>query len=592
MPAEAVLDAGSGAKPSSTSQRALAGRVMTTELRSISDADRIPVFHRPVPNCALAMPRPGLKRRKPNHPALRTRQRTGSHSSPRQELERKLANKPIGERPSDSDDSDKLVTNGPGGRRGRYIAKQEIYMSGGVALKDEPASHPRRARTRKSTTQTTKNLLARDQSKKQDAVNSASGMETQHHGLQSAKKAKGVDGGLVETSAAPPAAKPQSTMVRPSQPTPFKENSILGVIKPRKRQPSILRVTDDSTLDLTDGDMSLPDFESTPVNLSRSKAATSPAFASLSHNSTSKKRKLGVRDMVEPNILERATPVRESAADTREPQLPTIPLSALRTSGQKQRRRTTGEDDIMALPASSSSIESPKKTKSPFITKPSKQSKAPMSMSTEQLQSLMPTTRRKTTRQRTKATRDFDIADDSDDRHMPSDVAEEGDDSSFLPRKSRRTRPKEMFSKPGTTKTKAAATGKGQSRNPTKASTSTSAAITSTRMTTPLSRSAKNREAKSPSQQPSQNDKTSGISVARDKLSGGSRLRTTSSGTADKENQADLLESYSIGEEELAAPGRKGKDMAVKSKWDEIDAWDMDFEEVEIMTGSSSPMRR
>jgi hypothetical protein len=32
----------------------------------------------------------------------------------------------------------------------------------------------------------------------------------------------------------------------------------------------------------------------------------------------------------------------------------------------------------------------------------------------------------------------------------------------------------------------------------------------------------------------------------------------------------------------------------VRNKWSDIDAWDMDFEDVEVMTGSggSSPMRR
>jgi hypothetical protein len=66
----------------------------------------------------------------------------------------------------------------------------------------------------------------------------------------------------------------------------------------------------------------------------------------------------------------------------------------------------------------------------------------------------------------------------------------------------------------------------------------------------------------------------------------------------DKENQgsqelSDDLHDNDEGDGGGSETGDVGKTAPVsRGKWADIDAWDMDFEEVEVTTGSSSPTRR
>ena len=66
----------------------------------------------------------------------------------------------------------------------------------------------------------------------------------------------------------------------------------------------------------------------------------------------------------------------------------------------------------------------------------------------------------------------------------------------------------------------------------------------------------------------------------------------------DKENQAsqelhdDLPDAGEDPDISFEVEDAGEKAPTSKSRWADIDAWDMDFEDVEVMTGSSSPTRR
>jgi hypothetical protein len=89
-----------------------------------------------------------------------TRKSANNSAALKAELEKKLAHKPIGPRPNDSDDSDRLVFKGSG-RRGRSVPRQEIYASGGVGKGDQPGAYPSRAQRRQSMTRATKEILTK-----------------------------------------------------------------------------------------------------------------------------------------------------------------------------------------------------------------------------------------------------------------------------------------------------------------------------------------------------------------------------------------------------------------------------------------------
>lgn len=568
------------------------------------------------------MPRAPVRRRHLNRngPISRRAKPIPSSSPAKRELEQKLAHKPIGARPNDSDDSDRLVVKGQT-RRGRSIPRQEIYGSGAVGAGDKPGAYPSRAQRRQNMTRATKEILA--------DVNQAVESRPGSIALDQPREKDRLSNNSVPTVAS--TARPPLSILRSTQPTPSRENSILGTLKPRRRQPSILQNLDidSSTFDLEDEEDFLPDAESTPLNLSHLP-------------SSSRKRKLGASDPLEPvagsisrrRIVSSPLTTRQPSTATPDAALPTVPVSSLRKSGQEQRQRTREEEDILAPPESGSSPSSSPvriNAAAPRKTSKRKASKQVPVMTTEELQALvMPTKWRRSTRERSRAATEFDIpadSDSSDPRHRASD---HDDESSFLPGRKSRQRDKgskvgksrnkagvggTKSSKPGKQAASGAATFKPKSSTKHLITTTTTAPILTP--STPTS-SRRNRETKSPSQLSTveASNMDPGPRGGHLEKEGGGRKRYGGSlrprqGTADgldKENLDQGPASDDSGYEHLGggkrtspplqvprdAPVKARSDAAAQGKWADIDAWEMDFEDVQVMTGSgdSSPLRR
>ncbi|EXJ88879.1 hypothetical protein A1O3_01943 [Capronia epimyces CBS 606.96] len=600
------------------------------------------------------MPRPPLRRRQLSRagPPPRIGKKVPSSTPARLELEKKLAHKPTGQRPNDSDDSDRLVVKG-NGRRGRNVPRQEIYASGAVGKGDKPGNHPSRAQRRRNMTRVTNEILAQTQ---QDARTSNPSSTEQPP--QRSPVASGDTNRATSTQSPKPvpprvyssATKPPASILRSALPTPTRENSILGTLKPRRRQPSILQALehDSSTFDLEDEEQFLPDAESTPMNPARSRTISSTPATNSSHVSSSKKRKLSSVNIFQPSVVDvlpkpTASPVARSrdTTGTPEPSLPPAAVSALRKSRRNSLDKA-GNEDIMALPESSSSLSlSPVKTKTRAMTRKSrkKATKPAPIMATEELQALMmPRKRRRTARTRTRLLGEFDIAPDSDtDDSEHIDLPNGGDESSFLPAtKGRKLRRKVPVVKSLNTQDNArggtrsgnvdkqghsAVAGKSSKSNTstrhliaTKAPVLAPFSPTSTRW---------NHSTKSPLQlsvvDSSNLNSNRAIKHGQRKQGGkskhlGGSLRGEqgpSVGGADKENldpgdgllgktviedvQAGSMSAEVAGTIKDKIDGDKSKSTAtMKGKWADIDAWDLDFEDVEVMTGSSSPspMRR
>ena len=466
----------------------------------------------------------------------------------RKELADKLAKKPVAKDLPDSDDSDKLVTKGAGGRRGRYNAPQPIYASGGVAISDKTAAHPTRAQRKRSIDEALRSS-GRDSRSPRAATTQT----------QNAK----VPNGKATTTAATPG--PRSSTKQPqliptsARPTPTRDLTIIEGIKPRGRQPSILHapVLDNSTLSFDDS-FALPEDESTPPKLNKTNIATSTPLSSALSSSTLRKRKLGSDDPIRTSA---SRPVAGTPAS--EPSLPTQPqsISALRTSGQKHRRQTVEpeEEDIMAPPRSSSSvISSPQKEKTPATSRQQRKAKAALKMTTDELQAPMPTKRRKTTRDQKKKTGShFDIPEDSTSDHMLGEA-----DDSFLPgRKRKGKRPKHTI-KAKTTKSRA------------------------NQSTPPPLRSTRIRSAKNPMQQNQAQSRSITLSESPNKAErcGGSRSKAKGS-DGGKENEDEVLV---VGSDDEREPGLVVKvHDKQKSYWDAIDDFSLDYEEVDVYDKSS-----
>ncbi|KIW10983.1 hypothetical protein PV08_10282 [Exophiala spinifera] len=621
------------------------------------------------------MPRPALRRRHLNRnaPTPRHGGKIPNSSPAKLELEKKLAHKPVGQRPTDSDDSDRLVVKG-NGRRARQ--PQEIFASGAVGKGDTPGAYPSRAQRRKNMIRDTREILA---SAQQSSENSPDPNPKQPRQNETAPltngKVRKVSGTKQDVSAQTPAVvssalKPSAALPGSVQPTPSRETSILGILKPRRRQPSILQDlgNESSTFDLADEEQFLPDDESTPYNLSKSHNVpiTPATHSSQPSTASSKKRKFGSSDPVQSHVDERRTKsplvTMDATTVSPEPSLPPMPVSALRQSGRKYRERAERHDDILAPPEScSSSPSSPAKVSTALSVKKitTKSSRPGNTMTTEQLRALMmPTKRRKTTRERKGVLGEFDIPADPDTNLDDIGIFDDGDgdESSFLPtqRKSRKTRAKPgrrkplkassadagAVAKPANLNKQATAAAARAAKSKTKSSTehftATTAPVLTPSTSTATTRlySRRNRETKSPSQLRTINFSTSvpaSVEVQVEnptKSYGGSHLRRSGRqrrDTADKENR--IPEDFSSNESSLydgdGGRGRSGVAVDVEeerdkdkdrqenvrgksssvlrngnkggsSKWADIDAWDMDFEDVEVTTGStsgSSPMR-
>ncbi|KAK5265655.1 hypothetical protein LTR99_008792 [Exophiala xenobiotica] len=596
------------------------------------------------------MPRPALRRRHLNRyaPSPRAGKKIPDSSPAKLELEKKLAHKSIGQRPNDSDDSDRLVVKG-NGRRAR--PRQEIFASGAVGSGDKPGAYPSRTQRRKNMLRDTKEILANAQQlaeKDAGMATSSPNLPEKNAPLANGKVRKATGAKQEKVANAAPttatlssAVKAPGTVQRTTQPTPTRDMSILGGLKPRRRQPSILQDIghDSSTFDLEDEEQFLPDDESTPFNISKSQQVPATPVTNSSHpSSSSRKRKFGSTDPLQPSTNGALTKSTSSPLTTMSPKiatpqpaLPPMPVSTLRESGRKYQEHVRDKDDILAPPESSSSpSSSPAKVRTPESTRrPKKKAAKPgTTMTTEALRALMmPVKRRKTTRERSHTPGQFDIPADSDSPNSDRGVVSDQDDeSSFLPtRKSRNTRRKEPLPKSGRRQTKAvvgtdkpgrtrkpgtAAVAKAKSKSSTEHLTHTAPILTPSASASPR----RNRKTKSPLQlsttEISNPTEIKGIENRQKSYGGSRRRRQNGEERPDKENQnpEDGLSNESGGEISSVEEIHKGasdrprttglRDKTVvkasQGKWADIDAWDMDFEEVEVLTGSggSSPMRR
>jgi hypothetical protein len=521
------------------------------------------------------MPRAATRYQRRDQPTPRsaTKKRASElNSLAIKDLHRKLASKPVVDTSQQSDDSDGLVVKAPGSPQRTQDDNEVVYASGALGSGDKPKSHSTRTQQRKRMMQATQNS---NPPQKKKAIEPTA--------MQSSKYR------IPREQGKEMPASISASVVRPAsaQPTPSRDTSVLDVIKPRKRQNSILKrlSLEDSSLGLSDDSFALPDAESTPLPPSKAQADENSFTISNSVPSSSRKRKLGASVPVNSTSKPVSTQKSTSNNHSPEPSLPPQALSSLRASVRKQRRQVSDdEDDIMAPPASSSSSTSPiKPTKST-----AKSDDQPRGILTKQLQDLMPTKRRKTGRKVKKRDSEFEIPEDSDIRAEPVSDAEEA--SIFLPktRKTRKTRaPEKKSDKINQDKGGRSAKTKPNSKKP------------STRIT--LSRTAGNRTTKSPSQQststPTRSNSIdprprSGLRkeerLGTEKLSGGSPLKASTVLIEGKEN--DIIED-AVGERPLdthsaiqtpTSPVKK-----VVNKWTDIDNWDMDFEEVEVWERSS-----
>ncbi|KAL2441874.1 hypothetical protein ABEF95_016772 [Exophiala dermatitidis] len=598
------------------------------------------------------MPRAPLRRRNNNRysPFPRHGQKIPNSNPARLELEKKLAHKRIGERPNDSDDSDGLVVKG-NGRRGGNTRRQEIYASGGVGKGDKPGTFPSRAQRRKNMVRAGDDILAKaEQEARSRGSSESSTTRAQQRKTPAAGDANKVANAPAQDSAPAPApkssaVKPSGRIVRSAQPTPTRENSILGTLKPRRRQPSILQELDQdsSSIGLDDEEHFLPDAESTPLNLFGPRSIPSTPATNAVHTTSSKKRKLDSARVFQPEVEKVNTSPREgrepsatspSINGTHGPSSPLLPVStrriSVRKSSHKSREKADDDDeDIMALPRSSSSVSgSPAPPSSAAPTRKSRQApttKPAPAMATGELQALMPKKRRRTGRVPKGTQADFDIAVDSDSPGLPqSDGASENDESTFLPpkagRKPRRKQPSKKFANNGGSKagnmskrgnSAAVAGSDSQSKQSTRNLTTTKAPVLTPSTSTSIRR---NRSTKSPSQLSTVNSSSLNSNPERRtrgrlKPHGGS-LHAGQDPTdgGDKENinihdGSPCDSEIAIAEKTSVEPTVIHKNMTPaddtrtaatsNNKWADIDAWDLDFEDVEVMTGSSgsSPLR-
>jgi hypothetical protein len=229
---------------------------------------------------------------------------------------------------------------------------------------------------------------------------------------------------------------------------------------------------------------------------------------------------------------------------------------------------------------------------------------------------MMPSKRQKTVRERRQAHKAFEIPADSD-----AESSDEHDDSVFLPgRKSRRKGPSSSMPRGGksarakpNSKAKASRSAAADPGPGKKAKQSTSALTTTSAKEPPVltPSTTSNRETKSPSQlrsfattgttttSTSSNIDPSARADAEKPYGGSHHRRAGGPGNGgDKENQR-------AGNSEADEPAGQDADVRDnkpaarpvpkrRNKWADIDAWDMEFEEIEVISGSGgdSPSRR
>ena len=343
------------------------------------------------------MPRPPVKRSKLNKPSQAAKgvanyPLSSSPAARRRQLEEQLAHKDVGRVPNDSDDSDELVIKSRNPRNRRGVPRQEIYGSGGVAQGDKTAAHksPSTKRQRMSP----KTLFRAEVPLSGDRKDTP----LKYRGLGPINRLS------TTQSPSPSVLKSVNPLGVRNQETPSADASILGPLKLRKRQPSILRLIDgpdSSTLDLDLEDF-LPDDESTPLNVSRKRKL-----------SLSPKTPLPAQSQPQAGAVEVGT----GNSTNTEPDLPPAPSSAI---SERRTPHPEPDDEIMAPPQSSSSNPSPVKATTTFTIKDktnARKAKETKSISTTALQALMPARRQQRARRdrAAKAASEFDIPEDSSD---------------------------------------------------------------------------------------------------------------------------------------------------------------------------------
>ncbi|KAF7504015.1 hypothetical protein GJ744_002894 [Endocarpon pusillum] len=363
------------------------------------------------------MPRPPVKRSKlntSNQAAKRTPNNplSSSPAARRRQLHEKLAHKSIGRVPDDSDDSDELVVKSSTPRNRRGVPRQEIYASGGVAKGDQVAAH-------KSSSHKRERVVPEELSRSEARLNGGGkNAQPKTRGLRPINR-------LSTSQTAPPTTSkvPTSVIRSPAEyasvhasreggrKSPAAETSILGPIRTRKRQPSILRSIDGPDSSVLDPDLEdfLPDDQSTPLNTSRKrKLSRSPRVSTP------------VQSAPQADVLTTGN----TDVTNGQPDLPPLLPSA---TSQRQQSPPEIDSDTMAPPQSSSSSPSPVKAKTPLPSTTklnNRKTKESKPLSTAALQALMPTRRQQRARREraAKATSEFDIPEDSSD--PPNGAAE------------------------------------------------------------------------------------------------------------------------------------------------------------------------
>ena len=580
------------------------------------------------------MPRPPVKRSKSNHQIQAAKRvpnnpLSNSPAARRCQLQDQLAHKQIGRVPSDSDDSDQLVTKTRNSRNRRGVPRQEIYCSGGVALNDKVAAH-----------QSPSNKEQQLSSQQAPAV-AAKGNGARSATAPARKGLKAID----SLSTSKPAEVPRPNAPGRANPsplglatfnvtqlqargTPEPETSILGPIKMRKRQPSILRLIDspDSPILEQDLDDFLPDDESTPLNASRKRKLSPTSTTSVPAPSTLSPPETGNLGGITGN------------ATSMEPELPAAPSRNLLQNLQPI-ADADDDDDTMALPRSSSTAPSPIKAKAPSPIKNKASNcklKKPQPLSTSALQALMPARRQQRPRRdrSIKATSEFDIPEDLSD--VQNDSIAEGrsdlavDDSySASPRpakKGRKQPPAKLLKKmKKSTNTirrqdiKQSGTemqetiGKRRTRKPstqspsvTRATSSSSAAKTSSQHQDHTRIDESNvapRKTNSRSSKPALEDE--GEAGPEDKENRPSSSFASSSERGRKNKPAGDPSPFADEEDEEIEIGRGGaramsadgdeesrtEQARLAKKFKEVDEWEMEFEDVTFSEGSD-PLAR
>jgi hypothetical protein len=457
----------------------------------------------------------------------------------RSNLQKVLGKKPVATPLTDSDDSDGLVTK----RKNAGKVANPIYASGAVAKGDTPGVHP--SRKRKSMHDEDRAASA----EKRRRITQGSGLKRPSKSSLKSPLAP------LEPNSATPSSFANLTMSSPSVPAstansilrpnlnssilPATETSIIGAMKPRKRQPSILQIIethDLSNLNDEDENKFLPDDESTPLPVSETAAAVSTPGSSLRRPNKDKLSSSGLRRPTSASMWKEDAAIINSGPPLSSPApSPELP----RNSAAKQTPARSPEDSVMAPPVSSSPEDSPPRSTSKTTVPKKGKKQDGKNISAKALQTLMPYQPKRSQRQRKQPVNEFDIPEDSQGSQAQLDgPSGESDNSPFKPqkkagRKTARHRRTTSVLSDATNRSKnvRGAASKAKANN-AKGSTNTNAS-----------------------------------------QSGGARHLHTTSGArsrADKEN-TPLLGGTICDELQ-----------AIRDKFAEIDDWDMEFEEVEV----------